>query len=326
MRYRKLGQSELEVPVIIYGAWAIGGWMWGGSDEEAAVKSIQKAIDVGITCIDTAAVYGFGLSEKLVARAIKGRRDEVLVATKCGLVWDEVAPGAGYPKPTRCLRPESIRRECEISLQRLEIDTIDLYQCHWSDPDTPIDDSMAELLKLREEGKIREIGVSNFTPELIRDGLKTAPIVSNQPPYNLLRRDIENDVLPYCREASVGLIVYSPIMKGLLTGKVTMDRTFQGDDHRINSPWFQSENRRRVLDALEIIKPIAANHDCTLAQLVIAWIIGEPGITSAIVGARTDIQVEENAAAADIDLTAEERGLIRKTFEDLGDPIRTAKK
>ena len=327
MEYRHLGQSDLAVPVVSFGAWAIGGWMWGGSDDEAAVRAIQRGIDLGITCIDTAAAYGMGHSERIVGQALAGHRDQVVLATKCGLRWDR-EEGAHFFDTTdlegrpcsifRNLRPDSIRYECEQSLQRLGVDTIDLYQCHWPDPTTPLNDTMETLLALQQEGKIRAIGVSNFTPEMMQQCQDRIRLASDQPKYNALEREAERDVLPFCREHGVGVLAYSPIAQGLLTGKVTEDREFPEGDVRRGKAMFRQENRRRVLAMLEKVRPIADTHGVTFAQVFIAWTLAQPGITTALVGARNERQVEENAKAGDLALTPEEVRTIRGLAETLG--------
>lgn len=328
MSLRQLGSSDLRVSPIIFGAWAIGGWYWGGSDDQQAIRAIHAALDEGVNCIDTAPVYGFGHSEELVGRAIHDRRNHVIIATKCGLRWD-VEQGESYFKTTyagatynvfRNLRKSSIILECERSLKRLNTDVIDLYQCHWPDKTTPLEETMEAMLTLREQGKIRAIGVSNFTPAMMEECLRYAPIASDQPEYNLINRDIERDVVPFCIQHNIGLIVYKPIMQGLLTGKVTADRTFPADDFRGHNKWFKPENRARVLAALAQIQPIADAHNATLAQLVIAWTIRQPGITAAIVGARSPEQARENARAAHVALSDEEDRSIRLTFEALTNP------
>ncbi|HOZ47425.1 MAG TPA: aldo/keto reductase [Candidatus Hydrogenedentes bacterium] len=329
MQYRQLGTSELNVPVVSFGAWAIGGWMWGGTDDAAAIRAIQRGIDVGITCVDTAAAYGLGHSERVVGQALKGRRDRAIVATKCGLRWD-LEEGQfffdsqcdGAPcKIYRNLKGDSMKHEVEQSLQRLQTDYIDLYQCHWPDATTPIDETMAVLLELRDEGKIRAFGVSNFTPAMMEECLRTAPIASDQPKYSPLARDIEADVLPFCLERNIGVLAYSPIAQGLMTGKVTLDREFREGDQRRSNPWFSSANRARILDMLEKVKPIAQDHGATLAQVTINWVINQPGITTALVGARDERQVEENAKAADFRLTEDEMATIRTLVEELGGPV-----
>ena len=329
MEYRQLGKSDLKIPAVSFGAWAVGGCMWGGADDDASIRAMQRAIDAGMTCIDTAPGYGMGHSETIVGKAIAGRRDQVVVATKCGLRWD-LAEGEFY-FPTldpagrevdiyRNLRRDSVRHECEQSLERLGVDTIDLYQCHWPDPTTPIDETMETLVSLQQEGKIRAIGVSNFTPEMMAECLKTAQIASDQPPYSALDRGIEADVVPFCVEHTIGLLAYSPIAQGLLTGKVTLDREFIGDDIRQGKPWFQPKNLRRILEMLEQVQPIADGHDATLGQVYIAWTVAQDGITSALVGARNEQQVEENAKAGDIKLADDELALIRRLVEELGEP------
>jgi aryl-alcohol dehydrogenase-like predicted oxidoreductase len=329
MQYRQLGTSDLNLPVVTFGAWAIGGWMWGGTDDAKAVDAIRAAIDSGITAIDTAAIYGFGHSEKVVGEAIKGRRDDVLVLTKCGLRWD-LEEGEFYfdsqtndGKPVsvyRNLKAHSIKTEVDNSLQRLGVDVIDLYQCHWPDSTTPLAETMEALEDIKKAGKIRWYGVSNFTPGMLDECLKHGSIVSDQPPYNPLRRDIESDVLPFCRDHTLGVLAYSPLAQGLMTGKVTMDREFPEGDVRRGAPWFKPENRKRVLDMLEKLTPMAEAHDCTLAQLTIAWVNAQPGMTAALVGARDPKQASENAKAGDIVLTEDEERRFRDAVEALGGP------
>jgi aryl-alcohol dehydrogenase-like predicted oxidoreductase len=329
MQNRQLGTSEIEVSPIVFGAMPIGGWLWGGTDETAAIRTIQKCIDEGMTTIDTAPVYGFGLSEVLVGEAIGGRRSEVVLATKAGMRWDSdegqfffstTDDGGNARDVYRVLKADSIVHECEMSLRRLRTETIDLYQCHWPDNTTPLDETMEAMVRLKEQGKIRAIGVSNFTAEMIDECSTVGPVASDQPRYSLLHREIESDVLPHCREHDVGLLVYNPFEMGILAGKTPMYRVFADDDQRSNNRWYNPTNRRRVLDALEKIRPIADGHGATLAQLAINWVVGEPGITSAIVGARSPEQVVENAGALAFDLGADERATIRKMFEELGDP------
>ena len=330
MEHRALGNSGIKVPVVSFGAWAIGGSMWGGADDDAAIRAIQAGIDLGVTCIDTAAIYGMGHSECLVGKAIAGRREKVIVATKCGLRWDleegqfffEGLDPEGRPhRIFRNLRPDSIRCECEQSLRRLGADCIDLYQCQWPDPTSNLDDAMAALLDLQKQGKVRAIGVSNFAADMIQRCLKKGVIASDQPKYNMIERAIEQDVLPFCIDENVGVLAYSPMAMGLLTGKVTMDREFRGDDTRRNRPWFSAANRKRVLDMLAKIQPIADGHNATLGQVAVNWVICQQGITSALVGARNEIQVAENAKAANFRLTQEELMAIRKLVEELGEPL-----
>ena len=331
MEYRQLGTSDLKVSPVIFGAWAVGGWFWGPQDDEESIRTIHAAIDAGITCIDTAPMYGMGHSEEVVGKAIRGRRDEVIVATKCGLRWDTPNEGIEYftckmpdgsQHPVRRnLHKRALLEEAEHNLRRLGVDCIDLYQCHWPDKSAPIAETMDALVTLKGQGKIRAIGVSNFSPDLLAECLRHGPLASGQPPYSLLRRDAEKDVLPFCRERGIGVIVYSPLQQGLLTGKMTPDRELHEDDYRRGSKWFTPANRQRVLDALERIRPIAEAHDATFGQIAIAWTVAQPGVTAAIVGARTPEQARENARAGDIVLSSDELQQIRAVFEELGGPV-----
>lgn len=325
MEYRKLGTSDVEVSAVALGAWAIGGFMWGGQDEHDAVAAIQKAVDMGVTTIDTAPVYGTGDSEILVGRAVAGRRDKVQVLTKFALRWD--GKGARYferkdadgtvKAVVKNATAESIVEECEASLKRLNTDYIDLYQQHWPVAETPIEESMSAVEKLLKAGKIRAAGLSNFDVEEMEAARKVVPICSLQPPYSMVNRGIEGDVLLYCIENHIGVIVYSPLQRGLLTGKVTMDRKFPPTDHRSANPFFRSGSRRKVLDFLDKVRPIAEAHDATLAQLVINWTIHREGITAALVGARNPQQAEENAKAADFSLTDEETQQINRLLDEV---------
>ena len=325
MEYRRLGNSDVEVSVITFGAWAIGGWMWGGQDDAEAIAAIQTSIDSGVTSIDTAAIYGYGHSEQLVAKAIEGKRQNVQILTKFGLRWDcqdgefrfEWTDSTGATKKVYSnSRKESVIHECEQSLKRLGTDYIDLYQCHRRDKTTPVPETMEALDKLLKDGKIRAAGVSNYGVEDIEAANKVVPIASHQPPYSMVCRHIEKDSLPYCREHNIGVIVYSPLERGLLTGKFTEDHEFKGDDHRAESPFFRPENIRKVNAFLEEIRPIAEAHDATLAQLVINWTIHRPGVTAALVGARNPKQAAENAKAADFVILPEETSRIDELLEE----------
>ena len=325
MQSRQLGSSDVQVSPVIFGAWAIGGWMWGGNEEKDSIAAIQASIDAGVNTIDTAAIYGMGFSEELVGRAIKGRRDKVVIATKCGMRWNsnegsdpwQQQDNQGNPITIRRnAKPDSIAYECEQSLKRLGIDVIDLYQIHWPDTTTPVEESMRAMNKLKEQGKIRAIGVSNYNVEWLKGAVKTAPLASLQPPYSLIQRKIETEILPFCRQNNIGVIVYSPLERGLLTGKVTPDRQFAPGDHRASHKYFTVENRKRVLAALEKIKPIADQHKASVAQVVINWTIHEPGITAALVGARNAEQATHNAGAMRFTLSADERASIRRAFDE----------
>ncbi|MBN1420494.1 MAG: aldo/keto reductase [Planctomycetes bacterium] len=329
MEYRKLGRSDLSVSAVSLGTWVTGGWWWGGADEAQSIDAIRRSIDLGINLIDTAPAYGFGRSEEIVGRAIRGLRDRVLVATKCGLRWDreggelffETKDQDGQPRAIRRnLSRESVIEECEASLRRLGVDVIDLYQCHWPDPTTPLAETLDALSALQRQGKIRAIGVSNFTPAMLEECLRHGAIASDQPKYNMLARDIEGDVLPFARAHDIGIIAYSPLEQGILTGKVTLDRSFPEGDYRRDRPWFQPHNRRKALALLSKLEPIARAHGWTPGQLAIHWLIGQEGVTSAIVGARTPAQAEENARAAEGRLSAEELAQIRRWLDETGGP------
>lgn len=327
MHYRELGQTGLRLPAVSFGAWAIGGWLWGGPDDDNAIKALRAAIDHGITCIDTAPTYGMGHSETLVGRALKDRRDEVILATKCGIRWDctdgekqfDTVMNDGTPCTIyRNGRPDSVTHECEQSLKRLQTDVIDLYQVHWPDTTWPVEETMDALLRLKEAGKIRAIGVSNFGVDLIRKCQARGRVDSVQPKYNALQRDVEDELLPFCVEQRIGVLAYSPIAQGLLTGKVTMDRTFPEGDVRNKNPLFAPENRREVLAMLERVKPIARDLGLTLGQMFTAWLVHQPGVTTALVGARTPAQAKENAGAGVAVLDAGVLATIRREVEALG--------
>lgn len=330
VQHRKLGRTELEVPVVVFGAWAIGGWNWGGSDEALSVRAIQAGIDAGIDAIDTAPIYGCGRSEELVGRALQGRRERALILTKVGLRWDDprgtkffetVDQDGILRKVWRNSRPDSIVQEVERSLARLGCGHLDLVQIHWHDPGTPLADSLGALLELRRRGLVREIGVSNFDVELLEEAqrvLGDVPLASDQPKYSLVAREAEREVLPWCARHGVGTLVYSPLEQGLLTGKVDAARNFPKTDGRHKRGTFTPENRERVNALLQrVVRPIALEHDATLAQVVLAWTLAQPGVTSAIAGARGEGQARENAGAGELVLSVEELATIRRAFEDL---------
>jgi aryl-alcohol dehydrogenase-like predicted oxidoreductase len=301
MHTEAIGQSDVQASVVGLGTWAIGGWSWGGTDEADSIAAIQAALDAGITLIDTAPAYGLGLSEEIVGKALAGRRDEAIIATKCGLVW-HTDEGRHFfdqgGKPVhRYLGAESIRYEVEQSLRRLQTDYIDLYQTHWQDPTTPIEETMEALLRLKDEGKIRAIGVSNVDVSHLEAYERVGQLDSAQEKYSMLDRDIEADILPYTRAHDIAVLAYSPLALGLLTGKIGPERTFEGDDLRIDKPRFSIKNRQRVAAMLGEFEPIAARYDLTIPQLVIAWTAAQPGITHVLVGARNEAQAVENAAA-----------------------------
>ena len=326
MEYRRLGNSGLKVSVIGFGAWAIGGWMWGGTDQKDALAAVQEAIEAGITTIDTAPVYGFGLSEEIVGEAIKGKRNKVQILTKYGLRWDtqkghhyfDTQDAQGRPiELHRYAGKKDVIQECENSLKRLGTDYIDLYQIHWPDPTTPIEETMLVVEKLIQDGKVRAAGVCNYSVEQMELAEKVLVLSSGQIPYSMVNRGAEKELIPYCIKNNKGVIAYSPLQRGLLTGKIGMNHEFAPGDHRPSTPFFKPENRRKILSVLEKIRPLADAHGATLAQLAIVWTIYRPGITAALVGARNPGQVRENVRAADIEVTHDEIQRINELLERL---------
>jgi len=327
MEYQKLGTSELQVSTVGLGCWAIGGWWWGGTDVQQSIAAIHKALDLGMTFIDTAPAYGWGLAEEIVGKALDGRRDEAIVATKCGLTWDRECGEFFFEsegkRVFKCLRKDSILREVEQSLRRLRTDYIDLYQCHWPDPSTPLEETMDALTRLVREGKIRAIGVSNFTVPMHEECLRYGPLHSSQPRYNLMDRRIEKDLLPFCRAHDVGVVVYSPLEQGILTGKVTLNRRFQPGDYRSTQPWFQEKNLQRVVHKLDKApRLVSEKYGKSLTQMAIAWVLQQEGITSAIVGARNPEQVVENAGGAGWQMSTEDAEQVEAVMLQLGEPQR----
>jgi aryl-alcohol dehydrogenase-like predicted oxidoreductase len=304
MIYRQLGQSGIDVSVIGLGTWAIGGTWWGGTDEKDSIAAIQYGLDNGINLIDTAPVYGYGLAETIVGQAIKGYdRDKVVVATKVGLIWHEEAKVPFFEsegvKVYRNLKPEKIRYEIEQSLLRLDVDYIDLYQTHWQDPKTPIADTMAELLKLKDEGKIRAIGVSNASTNQMEQYLEVGRIESTQPLYNMLDRMTEED-LPFCIEHMIGVLTYSTLGMGLLTGKMDPNRQFPTGDTRAGRPQFAFEPIAKINTMLEQFAPFREKYGLTQTQLTASWTISRHGVTSALVGVRSIEQAAEIIPAGDV--------------------------
>lgn len=311
MKFRKLGQSGMEVSVVGLGTWAIGGWMWGGAGNEAdSITAIQASLDSGVNLIDTAPAYGFGLAETIVGKAIQDRRDKVILATKCGLVWhmkkgNHFFDAEGHTVH-RYLGAESLRYEVEQCLKRLNTDYIDLFQTHWQDATTDIAETMETLLALKQEGKIRAIGGSNLAIEDLEAYTQAGVLDSAQEKYSMLDREIETNLLPYCQDHQISMLSYSSLALGLLSGKIGPDRKFSGDDQRITDPRFSVENRQRVVNLLDEFKPIAESHNISIAQLVIAWTVAQPGITYSLCGARNPQQAIENAKAGEIHLSTEE--------------------
>ncbi len=298
MRTRGFGNTDLKLTTVGLGTWAIGGhWQfgWGPQDDSEAIAAILRALELGINWIDTAAIYGCGHSEELVGKALKQTKAKPIIATKCGLLWNEKR------EKVNCLKAQSIRKECEASLKRLGVDCIDLYQIHWPQPDEDIEEAWGEMAKLQKQGKVRFIGLSNFAVEQMYRIAKIACVASVQPPYSMIRRDIEKDLLPYCGKNNIGVIAYSPMQRGLLTGKFSKEylAKLSGDDHRLRSPEFTEPQFSANLELVEKLKPIAKRNGKTPAQLAVAWVLRRPEVTAAIVGARRPSQIEETASAAD---------------------------
>jgi aryl-alcohol dehydrogenase-like predicted oxidoreductase len=308
---RRLGTSGIEITSVGFGAWAAGGggWSfgWGPQDDEQSIAAILHCVDLGVSWVDTAAIYGLGHSEEVVARALARlpRSERPLVFTKCGLLFDRERP---FDNPSNCLEPASIRRECEASLQRLGVDCVDLYQCHWPDPSTPVEESWGAMARLQDEGKVRAIGVSNFDPSLLERCEAIRHVDSLQPPFSMIRRWAGDTVLPWCDAHGTGVIVYSPMQAGLLTDAFSADRVerFPADDWRRTSDDFAPPHLARNLALRDALKPLAARRGVSVAALAVAWTLAWPGVTGAIVGARSPQQVDGWVAAGALLLDRDE--------------------
>jgi aryl-alcohol dehydrogenase-like predicted oxidoreductase len=316
MQTRKLGNSDLNITPVGYGAWAIGGsgweFAWGHQEDSDSIAAIHRSLELGVNWIDTAAVYGRGHSEEVVAKALKdwrGRRPYVF--TKCTLAWDQ----NGNIRPS--FGADSIRRECQDSLRRLQVEVIDLYQIHWPPPDDgpQLEEAWQTLAALQKEGRVRWIGVSNFNVAQIKRAQKIAAVTSLQPQYSLIHREVEAETLPYCEEAGIGVIVYSPMASGLLTGAMTRERAaaLPADDFRSRSPEFKEPRLSKNLELVERLRGVAARHNRTPGEVAIAWTLRQSAVTGAIVGARNAKQAEGVMRAADLKLTAEEIAEIEGT-------------
>jgi aryl-alcohol dehydrogenase-like predicted oxidoreductase len=326
MKYADLGNSDIQISKLTFGAWAIGGWMWGGTDEKEAIRAIEASIDWGMTTIDTAPVYGFGKSEILIGKAIGKKRSGVQILTKYGLRWEDrkgefhlsTADETGRKVDIyKYAAPESVINECEESLRRLKTDYIDLFQIHWPDPTTPIESTMEAVLKLKEQGKIRAAGVCNYTADQMKIAEKIVAIETNQVPYNMVLRDIEKDVVPYCLETGKDVLAYSPLQRGILTGKITPGYKFNTGDNRPDTIYYKEPNLSRINHFLSRIKPLADSLGLSLAQLVLCWTMQQPAINGVLAGARNPGQVKENIKAAEITLQQEIVDTIERELTDL---------
>ncbi|ACU64156.1 aldo/keto reductase [Chitinophaga pinensis] len=325
MEYRKLGNTDLQLSTVTYGAFAIGGNMWGGNEKQDSIAAVHASLDQGVTTIDTAPFYGFGLSEELIGEAIKGKdRSKIQLLTKFGLVWDGSNQGKGeyffdasadgknipvYKYASKA----NIIKELEESLKRLGTDYVDLLQLHWPDATTPIDETMEALDTLIRQGKIRAAGVSNYSLAQLQEAAKTIQLASNQVPYSMLNRGIEQDLVPYTIEHQIGIIAYSPLERGLLTGKYFRDAALKADDHR--NGYFGQFSADKVKAFLDSITPLAKNKKASLAQLVLRWTTLQPGISIVLAGARNAEQAVQNAAAMNVQLTTAEIGYINGELE-----------
>lgn len=327
MEYRQLGESNLKVSAITFGAWAIGGWMWGGAERKDALEAIRVSIDHGVTSIDTAPIYGQGLSEEIVGEAIKGqKRDQLQILTKFGMRCDLDKGTLAFKSKDNSGKDidiykyagkESVIQECEDSLKRLGTDYIDLLQIHWADVTTPIEETYEAVLRLKEQGKIREAGVCNYNVEQTKAAHSVVKLASNQVPFSMVERSIEKELVPYCIENKIGILAYSPLQRGILTGKIKPGHSFNEGDTREGNRFYQPENITRINAFLDELRPMAESKNATVAQLVIRWTIERPGITVALVGARDANQAIQNAKAINVKLSAEEIDYINERLYKL---------
>ncbi|MBI4890956.1 MAG: aldo/keto reductase [Acidobacteria bacterium] len=306
MELRQLGNSDLKITPIGIGQWAMGGggwaFSWGRQDDAESIAAIHAGLDAGLNWIDTAPVYGLGHAEEVLGQALAGMSNKPYLFTKCARCWDE------NRQIYKSLKRDSVRRECEESLRRLQVDVIDLYQMHWPEPDEEVEEGWETMVRLKEEGKVRWIGVSNFSLSQLRRAQAIGPVTSLQPPYNLLARDIEAEILPYCQENGVGVLAYSPMHSGLLTGKMTRERIEQldDDDHRKRRPQFQEPLLTRNLALVERLRAVGARHGRTPGEAAIAWVLRRPEVTAAIVGLRSAAQLEGVIGAGEFRLAEQE--------------------
>lgn len=311
---RTIGKSGVAASAVGLGTWAIGGWMWGGTDEKESISAIHASLDAGVTLIDTAPAYGLGRAEEIVGKALSGRRSQAVIATKCGLVW-HTDKGRHFfdqdGRPVhRYLGRDAILHEVEESLRRLGTDYIDLYITHWQDPTTPVEEKMRALEDLKTSGKIRAIGASNVSRSELDAYIETGGLDAIQERFSMMDREIETDLLPATREHGVSTLSYSSLALGLLSGAIGPDRVFSGDDQRRDNPRFSVANRQKAQDFAEAIRPVADRHAATVAQVVIAWTLAQPGVTFALCGARNPAQALDNARAGTIRLDGDDLSAI----------------
>ena len=311
---REIGRSGVRASAVGLGTWAIGGWMWGGTDEAQSIAAIQSSLDAGVTLIDTAPAYGLGRSEEIVGKAIAGRRDKAVIATKCGLVW-HTQKGKHFfdqdGKPVhRYLGRDAIIHEVEESLRRLGTDYIDLYITHWQDPTTPIEETVAALDDLKQAGKIRAVGASNVNRSELEHYVQTGALDAIQERLSMIDREIEQDLLPLTTANNVSTLSYSSLALGLLSGMIGPERVFSGDDQRKDNPRFSVANRQKAKDFATAVKPVADRHGATIAQIVIAWTLAQPGVTFALCGARNPAQALDNAQAGRLRLSSDDLAAI----------------
>lgn len=327
MEYRKIGNSDLELSVITFGAWAAGGWMWGGTERKDAVEAIRKSYDEGVTSIDTAPIYGMGDSEEIVAEAIAPfSRDKVQIITKFGMRWD-LAKGDLAMKSKnnqgqdidiyKYAGRESIIKECEDSLRRLKTDYIDLYQIHWPESTTPIQETFETVAELIKQGKVRHAGVCNYSAAQVQEADKYVNILSDQVPYSMVKRDIEKELVPYVLDAGKSILAYSPLERGLLSGKMQPGHKFEEGDHRASVYFYKDENLKRTNAFLDKLRPMAAEKGATLSQLVLRWTVEQPGITIALAGARNTEQSVQNAKAVNVKLNTDEIAFINTALAEV---------
>ncbi|MDQ0322229.1 aryl-alcohol dehydrogenase-like predicted oxidoreductase [Pararhizobium capsulatum DSM 1112] len=307
---REIGRSGVKASAVGLGTWAIGGWMWGGTDEAQSVAAIQASLDAGVTLIDTAPAYGLGRSEEIVGKALAGRRDKAVIATKCGLVW-HTQKGKHFfdqdGKPVhRYLGRDGIIHEVDENLRRLGTDYIDLYITHWQDPTTPVEETVRALEELKQAGKIRAIGASNVNPSELQQYISTGSLDAIQERFSMIDRQIEADLLPLTVANGVSTLSYSSLALGLLSGAIGPERIFSGDDQRKDNPRFSVANRQKAKDFAEEIRPVAERHGASIAQVVIAWTLAQPGVTFALCGARNPEQALDNARAGTLRLSADD--------------------